>query len=38
MLRAENRLDEAVKYYRLADAAWRKLADEYSQDFAYRLM
>ncbi len=36
VLRAENRLDEAVKYYRLADAAWRKLADEFSQDFPYR--
>ena len=37
VLRAENRLDEAVKYYRQADAAWRKLSDEYPKDFHYRI-
>jgi tetratricopeptide (TPR) repeat protein len=37
VLRAENRVDEAVTYYRQADAAWRKLSDEYSKDFPYRI-
>ena len=37
VLRAENRLDEAEKHYRLAETAWRKLAADNPTDPVYRI-
>jgi tetratricopeptide (TPR) repeat protein len=37
VLRAESRLDEAEKHYRLAEAAWRKLAADNPTDPVYRI-